>query len=67
MALRSSRKSHLPRFLTRQEVAEILDCSEDTVDRRIRAGKLKALVDGRLVRVSEADLAAYIKASKPWR
>lgn len=67
MALRSSRKSALPRFLTRQEVAEILDCSEDTVDRRIRAGKLKALVDGRLVRVSESDLAAYIKASKPWR
>ena len=67
MALRSSRKSALPRFLSRREVAEILDCSEDTVDRRIRAGKLKALVDGRLVRVSEADLAAYIKASKPWR
>lgn len=64
---RSARTSALPQFLTRKEVAEILQCSEDTVDRRIRTGKLKAVIDDRLVRISEADLAAYIKASKRWR
>lgn len=56
----------VPAFLTREQVSEILRCSEDTVDRRIRAGKLKAVKDDRLVRISVADLNAYIKASKRW-
>jgi excisionase family DNA binding protein len=54
-------------FLTRQEVAELLGCSVDTVDRRIRSGKIKALVDDRLVRVARADLFAYVRGSQKWR
>lgn len=54
-------------FLTREQVAEILGCSKDTVDRRIGTGKLKAVKDDRLVRISSADLNAYLKASKRWR
>jgi excisionase family DNA binding protein len=57
----------LPRLLTRQQVAEILGCSLDTVDRRITQGKLLAVRDGRLVRIPVEDLNAYIRRSKRWR
>ena len=57
----------VPAFLTREQVSEILRCSKETVDRRIRIGKLKAVKDHRLVRISVADLNAYIRASKRWR
>jgi len=57
----------VPAFRTREQVSEVLRCSEDTVDRRIRTGKLKAVKDHRLVRISVADLNAYIRASKRWR
>ena len=53
-------------YLTRREVAEFLGCSPDTVDRRIRSGALKALRDGGLVRISRADLDAYVQRSKKW-
>lgn len=58
--------SNASEWLTRREVAEELVCSEDTVDRRIRSGALKALRDGGLVRISRADLNAYIQRSKKW-
>jgi excisionase family DNA binding protein len=61
------RGSGVARLLTREQVAEILGCSLDTVDRRITQGKLPALRDGRLVRVMEDDLRAYIRRSKQWR
>jgi excisionase family DNA binding protein len=48
------------RLLTVGHVAEELGCSIATVKRRIRSGALPAFVDGRLVRVREADLARYI-------
>ena len=64
---RHSADADLHRFLTRDEVAKTLACSIDTVDRRIRAGKLKAVIDGRLVRISVADLNAYIRGAKRWR
>jgi excisionase family DNA binding protein len=47
-------------LLTLKQVADLLGCSIATVKRRIRAGALPAFVDGRLVRVREADLARYI-------
>lgn len=56
-----------PEFLTRKQAADILGCSEDTVDRRIRAGKLKAIVDDRLVRIAVQDLHAYVRNAKRWR
>lgn len=56
-----------PRFLTRQEVADVLACSVDTVDRRIRDGRLRAVVDGRLVRIALSDLDTYIGSRKTWR
>jgi excisionase family DNA binding protein len=53
-------------YLTRGDVAEILACSLDTIDRRIRSGVLKAMRDGGLVRISRADLQTYIQRSKKW-
>ena len=48
------------RLLTRAQVANELACSVSTVKRRIRGGELPAVVDGRLVRVREADLRRYV-------
>ena len=67
MASRKRAAQDIPALLTRTQVCEILCCSADTVDRRIRAGKLKAVKDDGLVRISVTDLNAYIKASKRWR
>jgi excisionase family DNA binding protein len=47
-------------LLTLAEVADELGCSIATVKRRIRSGALPAFVDGRLVRVRDADLTRYI-------
>lgn len=54
-------------LLTRRQVADFLGCSTDTVDRRIRSGKLRALIDGRLVRISVVDLDLYVRGAKRWR
>jgi excisionase family DNA binding protein len=48
------------RLLTLTEVAERLGCSPKTVRRRIDEGALSIFRDGRLVRVTEADLRRYI-------
>jgi excisionase family DNA binding protein len=53
-------------MLTIQNVADRLRCSVDTVRRRIADGRLRALRDGGLIRISEADLTAYIKRSRCW-
>ena len=66
MAKRKLSLPDAPAFLTREQVSQILRCSEDTVDRRIRAGKLRAVKDERLVRISVADLNAYIRTSRRW-
>jgi excisionase family DNA binding protein len=47
-------------LLTLQEAAGELGCSVTTVKRRIRAGVLPAFVDGRVVRVRQADLRRYV-------
>jgi excisionase family DNA binding protein len=47
-------------LLTLPQVADELVCSVATIKRRVRSGALPVFVDGRLVRVREADLARYI-------
>lgn len=47
-------------YLKPAEVADILGCSAESVRRAIKRGDLRAFVDGRLVRISRADLDAYI-------
>ena len=51
-------------LLTMQDVAEILNCSLKTVKRRVDAGDLPAIRDGRMVRVHPEDLNRYIKIRK---
>jgi excisionase family DNA binding protein len=48
------------RLLTPRQVAEQLQCSYSMVLALIRRGDLAAVYVGRLPRVREADLAAYI-------
>ncbi len=48
------------RLLTRRQVAERLSLSTKTIDRLIRSGALPSHHIGRSVRVSEADLAAFV-------
>jgi excisionase family DNA binding protein len=45
------------RFLSRQHVARILDCSVETVGRRIKSGNLKSVKLGRLVRIPASEIA----------
>jgi excisionase family DNA binding protein len=48
-------------------VAERLSCSIATVRRRIAEGSLVAVTHGRVVRVLDDDLEAFIEASRRWR
>ena len=61
------RAARASRLLRLTEVAERIDASLDTVRRRIADGRLKAMRSGRIVRVDEHDLQAFIKASRRWR
>ena len=47
-------------LLTVLEVALALNTSEKTVRRRIKAGELPVIQDGRIVRIRPDDLRAYI-------
>jgi len=47
-------------LLTLGQAADRLGCSVSTIKRRVQAGALPAFVDGRLVRVREDDLRAYV-------
>lgn len=53
-------------LLRLREVARRLDVSISTLRREIRSRRLKAVKIGRVIRISEAALAAYI-ASRPKR
>ena len=56
---------HLPRLLEVHEVAYLLRCSQETVRRRIREHKLKAVRIGKQAyRVKPADLEAFIEAQR---
>ena len=54
----------LPRLLTLQESALILKTSMKTLRRRIDAGQLPVIRDGRIVRVHPRDLERYISARR---
>ena len=48
------------KLYTKKEVAEILSCSVATVHRRINDGTLKAVKNGRIVRISESALDSFL-------
>jgi excisionase family DNA binding protein len=54
----------LPQLLTLQESALILKPSLKTLRRRIDAGELPVIRDGRMLRVHPADLERYISARR---
>lgn len=54
------------RVYTREQVADILQVSIASVDRYIREGRLPAanLGDGRTIRITGKDLAAFVESCK---
>lgn len=52
------------RVLTREEVAELLRVSVDTIDRLVASGSLPSFRVGRNVRFNEADLEAWVASQK---
>jgi excisionase family DNA binding protein len=67
MRRRRELSPEVPLFLTRRQVAEALGCSEDKVDRLILQNKLKALRDGRFVRIGLVDLRQYVTEAQRWK
>lgn len=56
------KQASLPeKLLTETEVSGILGCSVRTVRRRIEAGDLAVIRDGRLKRIQPEDLRIYIR------
>jgi len=53
-----------PRLLSLRDTSEILGCSIKTLRRRIDAGKLAVIHDGRLVRIHPDDLNRYISSHR---
>jgi excisionase family DNA binding protein len=49
-----------PVIYTISQVAQLLDCSEETVRRRVREGKLQAVTDGNRWLVSQGALDRYL-------
>lgn len=47
-------------WLTPRAVADLLDISRDTVLRAVKRGSLGAFQDGRIIRISPADLDRFI-------
>ena len=60
----ASYTKNVPKFFTIEQVAERLDVSPRTVRRWITAGALPVHRFGRLVRVSETDLAAFLALNR---
>ncbi len=54
----------LAQLLTLQQSADILNTSLKTLRRRIDAGELPVIRDGRMLRVHPADLQRYISARR---
>ena len=54
------------RVYTREQVADILQVSIASVDRYIKEGRLPAanLGDGRIIRITGKDLAAFVEGCK---
>ena len=53
----------MEKLYTKKEVAEILHCSVATIHRRITTGELKAIKNGRIVRITESELENFISKS----
>ncbi len=53
-------RTRLPEFLTPADMASFMRCSEQTVLNRIHNGKLKAHVDGRVIRIRRSDALNYL-------
>jgi len=51
----------MPKYLTAAEVAAILRCSEKTIYKMGKDGRLAKTYVGRLVRFTEANVAEYAK------
>ena len=47
-------------WMTRDEVAEVIKKSKDSVDNYCRAGKLEAIKVGREIRISKASVQRYL-------
>ncbi len=60
----TTKPAALPRLLTLQDTADILNSSMKTLRRRIEDGQLQVIRDGRIVRVHPADLERYISARR---
>jgi excisionase family DNA binding protein len=54
----------LPRLLRLREASDTLGISMKTLQRRVDAGELPVIRDGRIVRVHPADLVRYISARR---
>jgi excisionase family DNA binding protein len=61
MSTRSKQAPPPEKLLTETEASEILGCSVRTVRRRIEAGELAVIRDGRLKRIQPDDLRNYIR------
>lgn len=53
----------LPRFLLVSEAADVARCSQWTIRREIKDGNLRARRIGRLVRILDDDLAAWMQGA----
>ena len=53
------------KLFTVYEVAEMLKCKPSAVRKWIRLGRLHAVHAGRLVRVREEDLTAFLRGREP--
>jgi excisionase family DNA binding protein len=51
----------MEKLYTKKEVAEILHCSIATIHRRISSGELKAVKNGRIVRIPESELERFFQ------
>ena len=62
--MKKTEPAALPRLLTLQDTADILNSSMKTLRRRIEEGQLPVIRDGRMLRVHPADLERYISARR---
>ncbi len=62
--MKKTEQPSLPRLLTLQEASNTLGISPKTLQRRINAGQLPVIREGRIVRVHPRDLERYISARR---
>ena len=62
--MKKTEPAGLPQLLTLQDAAGILNTSMKTLRRRIDAGQLPVIRDGRIVRVHPEDLERYNSARR---